>query len=72
MIIIIIVNNSFREFVSPANEEILTLLASSSISVIIMMNGSGPRTEPWGIPLRIGLESDFISPTKTCWVLPVR
>ena len=36
------------------------------------MNMSGPRTEPWGMLLRTGLESNFISPTKACWVIPVR
>ena len=41
----------FISLVSSANEERIECFTFSSISLIMIRNRTGPKTEPWGTPL---------------------
>lgn len=50
----------------------LPVLHSTSASRLLVniLNRAGPRTEPWGIPLMISLQTDVAPDSTTLWALP--
>ena len=65
-------STTLYSFVSSANSFAVEFLATDGKSLMKMLNKTGPRTLPCGMPLVTSHVSDVFSFTTTRWLRPVR